>query len=157
FEQFRETVVNNTTTITVPTAAYRIGDFGAALTNRNVCPAATPNCDPLGRPIMENTVYDPLSTKVVNGQRVRDPFTGNVIPKSQLDPVSLKVVSLIPQPTNSGKVNNYLTTFTNPRLTYIPSVKIDHSLSAKTKISGYWSLTHTDTPNNGVLNAPIRS
>lgn len=114
FEQFRETVINNTTTITVPTAAYRTGDFSKALTNRNVCPAATPNCDPLGRPIMENAVYNPLSTQVVGGQRVRDPFVGNVIPKAQLDPVSLRVVSLIPQPTNGGLTNNYLAPFTNP-------------------------------------------
>ncbi|MBZ5673372.1 MAG: TonB-dependent receptor [Acidobacteriia bacterium] len=157
FEQFRETVINNTTTITVPTAAYRTGDFSKALTNRNVCPAATPNCDPLGRPIMENAVYNPLSTQVVGGQRVRDPFVGNVIPKAQLDPVSLRVVSLIPQPTNGGLTNNYLAPFTNPRLTYIPSLKLDHSLSAKTKISGYWSLTSTNTPNNNTLPAPITS
>ena len=157
FEQFRETVVNNTTTITVPTPAYRNGDFSRALTNRNVCPAATPNCDPLGRPIMENAVYDPLSTKIVGGQRVRDPFAGNTIPIAQLDPVSLKVVSLIPQPTNGGLVNNYLAPFTNPRLTYIPSLKLDHSLSAKTKISGYWSQTSTSTLNNNTLPAPITS
>ena len=157
FEQFRETVINNTTTITVPTLAYRTGDFSKALTNRNVCPAATPNCDPLGRPIMENAVYDPLSTKIVGGQRVRDPFAGNIIPTAQLDPVSLKVVSLIPQPTNGGLVNNYLAPFTNPRLTYIPSLKLDHSLSAKTKISGYWSRTSTNTPNNNTLSAPITS
>jgi len=77
----------------------------------------------------------------------------NVIPTGQLDPVSLKVVSLIPQATNAGLTNNYLAPFTNPRLTYIPSVKIDHSLSAKTKISGYWSRTSTNTPNNNTLPA----
>ena len=138
-------------------AAYRTGDFGKALTNRNVCPAATPNCDPLGRPIMEN----PSTTRcrrrwsTASGSATRS--SGNVIPTAQLDPVSLKVVSLIPQPTNAGLTNNYLASFTNPRLTYIPSLKLDHSLSAKTKISGYWSRTSTNTPNNNTLPAPITS
>ena len=36
--------------------------------------------DPLGRPIMENAIYDPRTTRVVNGQVVRDPFPNNVIP-----------------------------------------------------------------------------
>jgi hypothetical protein len=74
FEQFRETVINSNTPVTVPTTAYRIGNFTQALTGRNVCPTATPNCDPLGRPIMENTVYNPQTQRTVNGQVVRDPF-----------------------------------------------------------------------------------
>jgi len=80
FEQFRETVVNNNSPITVPTAAYRTGDFRQALTNRNVCPAATPNLRSLGRPIFENTVYDPKSQRIApNGQVIRDPFSNNTI------------------------------------------------------------------------------
>jgi hypothetical protein len=157
FEQFRETVINNTTSITIPTLAYRTGDFRQALTGRNVCPASTPNCDPLGRPILENAVYDPLSDRVVNGQRVRDMFPNNIVPLGQQDPVALKVVSLIPQPTSSGLINNYLPTYTNPRLTYIPSVKIDYSLSPRSKVSGYWSRTSTSTPNNNTLPVPITS
>ena len=51
-----------------PTQAYRNGDFSAALTGRVL------GTDPLGRPIMENAIYDPRTTRVVNGQVVRDPF-----------------------------------------------------------------------------------
>ena len=86
FEQYRETVVTNNVPITVPTAAYRAGDFSQALTGKNLCPAATPNCDPLGRPIFENTIYNPLTQRSVNGQVVRDPFPNNTIPLSQQDP-----------------------------------------------------------------------
>ena len=47
--------------------AYRIGDFQQALTGKNVCPAGNLNCDPLGRPIMENAIYDPRTTRTVGG------------------------------------------------------------------------------------------
>jgi hypothetical protein len=157
FEQFRETTINNNSPITVPTLNYRAGNFLQALTGRNICPTATPNCDPLGRPIMENTIYDPLTQRVVSGQTVRDPFPNNTIPVQQLDPVALNVQKLIPLPTSSGLVNNYLTSYRNPRLTYIPSVKVDYQLSAKSKLSGYWSRTYTDTPNNGALPDPLKT
>ncbi|HEY4360994.1 MAG TPA: TonB-dependent receptor [Bryobacteraceae bacterium] len=157
FEQYRETVLNSTTPITVPTAAYRNGNFTQALTNRNLCPTATPGCDPLGRPIMENTIYDPLSQRTAaNGQIVRDPFPNNTIPVQQQDPVALAVQKLIPQATNStALINNYLTSYSNPRLTYIPSLKLDYQLSSKSKLSGYWSRTSTNTPNNSALPVPI--
>jgi hypothetical protein len=162
FEQFRETIINNNTPINVPTALYRAGDFSQAMlvsngARRNVCLAATPNCDPLGRPIYENAVYDPRSTREVNGQRVRDPFLNNTIPVAQLDPVALKIQSMIPQPNQNGTgfLNNYLTTYTNPRLTFIPSTKIDHQVSPDLKISGYWSRTRTSTPNNNAMPFPL--
>ena len=139
FEQYRETIINSTTPVTVPTAAYRSGNFSQALTGRNLCPAATPGCDPLGRPIMENTVYDPDTQRIVNGQVVRDPFPGNIIPLNRQDPVALAIQNLVPAATSSGLINNYLVSYTNPRLTYIPSLKIDYQLSSKSKISGYWS------------------
>ncbi len=157
FEQYRETVINSNSAITVPTALYRQGNFTQALTGANVCPAATPNCDPLGRPIMANAVYDPLTQRVVAGQVVRDPFPNNTIPLAQQDPVALKIQSLIPTPTSAGLTNNYLTSYSNPRLTYIPSVKIDYQLSSRTKVSGYWSRTSTDTPSNTALPFPITS
>src|SRR6185312_5715492 len=155
FEQYRETVINSTTPTTVPTAAYRNGDFRTALTGKNLCPAATPNCDPLGRPIPENGFYDPATQRVENGQIVRDLFPENTIPLNRQDPVALAVQKLVPQPTSSALTTNYLVSYRNPRLTYIPSVKIDYQLSANSKISGYWSRTSTNTPNNAALPSPI--
>jgi len=166
YEQFRETVINSTSPQNVPTLAYRQGDFSQAMLTqngqiRNVCPGAAQNpnvgCDPLGRPIYENQIYDPLTTRVVNGQTVRDPFLGNRIPAAQMDPVFLKMQSLIPLPNQNGTsfFQNYLSPITNPRLTYIPSVKIDHQVSSKFKISGYWSRTRTQSPNNTSFDFPL--
>src|SRR5437868_5109094 len=66
FEQYREFFVVNDTVISVPTDAYREGNFASALTGRTL------GTDPLGRPILEGQIFDPLTTRNVNGQLIRD-------------------------------------------------------------------------------------
>lgn len=151
FEQFRETQVTNFP-VTVPTPAFRKGDFREALTGRRL------GTDGLGRDIFENVLYDPTTERVVNGVRYRDPYPNNIIPPEKLDPVALKVQEYIPLPNRPGLTNNYVPSELNPRVSQIPSLKIDHSLNARLKISGYWSRTQTDTPNNtSGLPQPISS
>ena len=118
--------------------AYRNGDFSAALTGRVL------GTDPLGRPIMENAIYDPRTTRTVNGQVVRDPFPNNVIPRELFDPVALQIQSLIPAPDNAELLNNYGPDIQNHRNQWIPTVKIDHNIGSGTKLSGYWSAQFTD-------------
>ena len=150
FEQFRETIITNNSALTVPTPAYRSGNFQQALTGKLLSPN-----DGLGRPVLENTIYDPASDRLVNGVRYRDPFPNNTIPLAQQDPVALNVLKLVPLPTRPGLTNNFIPTFSNSTVTYIPSIKIDHSISSNLKISGYWSRTGTSTPNNDGLPYPI--
>ena len=57
--------------------------------------------------------------------------------------MALKVQALIPQVTGPGLVNNGIYPFNTDRDTYIPALKIDHSLNSKMKISFYGSFTHT--------------
>ncbi len=123
---------------TVPTTAYRLGNFSQALTGRQL------GTDPLGRPIMENEIYDPLTTRIVNGQVVRDPFPGNVIPQSRIDPVALKIQALMPNPANNSLINNYPATLLLSDLRSIPSLKIDQNLGLNTKISFYWGQWRDD-------------
>lgn len=136
--------------LTVPTAAYRNGDFGAAL-------SATGNkvlgSDFAGRPIIQNSVYDPLSEHPVsstNSQIVRDAFPGNaIVPLSRLDPVAVKVQSLIPTPQGpnaTGLIQNYVNPYTVQSKDYIPSIKIDHALSSKMKLSYNWGKTYIAVP-----------
>lgn len=139
FEQFRENLIVNNKSLTVPIDAYRTGDFGAALTGRSV------GQDQLGRPLAENMIFDPNSDFVENSLRFRNPFPNNVIPTAQLDPVAVAIQKLIPAATRGGLVNNYLPVYSNPRTTDIPSVKLDHNLSNTMKLSGYWSRTATST------------
>ncbi len=75
----------------VPTAAERVGDFS---NYRNTA----------GKLI---TVYDPLTTQIVNGQTVRTPYANNVIPASEMNPVGLNIASIYPLPSTSGSFNNF--------------------------------------------------
>jgi hypothetical protein len=118
---------------TIPTAAFRQGDFSYLLTGKTLA------TDPLGRPIKEGTIYDPFTERIVNGQRVRDPFLNNKIPTDRFDSVAAKIQALIPAPTNTAQTNNFIPNCSAPSRTTNPSLKIDHSLSSKVKISGYWS------------------
>ena len=77
---------------TVPSALERAGDF-----------SQTRTAD--GRPI---TIYDPLTTRLENGQYVRDAFPGNVIPASRIDPVALALLQRVPLPNAAGLTNNLL-------------------------------------------------
>jgi hypothetical protein len=129
---------------TVPTDAFRNGDLSAILNingvvNRNI------GTDPFGRPIFQNQIYDPQNFTVVNGQRMLQPFPNNMIPSSRIDPVARKILDTLPRPTVAGAlVNNYQATLPFQKIQKIPSLKIDHTFSDKSKISGYWSQQNTD-------------
>jgi hypothetical protein len=146
FEQFRQ-LNEYQRYFTVPTAAYRSGDFRQALTGRRL------GTDALGRAIMEGTIYDSQTQKIVNGQVVRDPFPGNVIPnlKNRIDSVAGKIQSLLPMPNvpttsypnpavNSDPtlvVDNYLAPWKNSRLDSIGSIKINQNF-ARSRVSFYY-------------------
>ncbi|HEY7391498.1 MAG TPA: TonB-dependent receptor [Bryobacteraceae bacterium] len=146
WEQFREFETINGQADTVPTLAYRNGNFQTALTGRNLCPTATPGCDPIGRPIMEGTIYDPSTQRLAsNGQIIRDPFPNNTIPLANMDPVALKIQALIPLPNvpGAGLVNNGIYPYVSDRVTGIPSFKIDQIISPRHKVSFYFSEIYT--------------
>ena len=139
FEQFLESQTVNTMALTVPTQAYRDGNFANASTGRVLA------TDPIGRTIIEGTIYDPGTQKLApNGQTIRDPFANNKIPLTQQDPVALKIQALIPAATLPGFTNNGIYPWVSDRVTTIPAVKLDHSLSAKAKLSIYSSETRTN-------------
>jgi hypothetical protein len=152
FEQFREDQNIRNGISTVPTPAYRNGDFSAALGPRLTI-AGAPATDAAGQPLFQNEIFDPSSTyKAPDGTLVRTPFTNNQVPIQRMDPVALKVQSMLPLPLgplSTQLVNNYaIPAYTNFRHTTIPSVKLDHSLSPTIKMSGYWQQTRTVAPNN---------
>jgi hypothetical protein len=53
-------------------------------------------------------IYDPATTRVVNGVVVRDPFPGNVIPANRIGSLAKQWLQYLPQPTNDNPLNNYL-------------------------------------------------
>ena len=56
---------------TTPTDAFKAGDFGALLTGNQI------GTDALGRPIFGGQIFNPATTRLVNGVPVRDPYPGN--------------------------------------------------------------------------------
>ena len=68
--------VNTTTFDNVPTPAFRTGDFSSIIT---AVGARNLGKDPLGRNIIQNSIYDPGTQRLVSGQIVTDPFPNNVI------------------------------------------------------------------------------
>jgi hypothetical protein len=156
FEQFREDQLIGDRLTTVPTTAYRQGDFSAALISRLTI-AGQPATDAAGTALIQNQIFDPRTTRTAaDGSPVRDPFPGNIIPLTRMDPVALKIQGFIPLPLTSGVVNNYpIPAFINYRYTTIPSFKLDHNLSSTIKLAWYYSENHTTTPNADGLPDPI--
>jgi hypothetical protein len=68
WEQLRANQLINNQFNTVPTTAYRSGDFAQAMTGRTLA------TDPLSRSILEGAVYDPATQRTANGQTIRDQF-----------------------------------------------------------------------------------
>ena len=79
---------------TIPTPAMVKGDFSEFAGIRD--PDTT---------VRQGQIFDPASTRIVNGQQVRDPFPGNIIPPNRFDPSSAKIMALYPvtnQPIKTG-------------------------------------------------------
>ena len=55
-----------------------------------------------------STIYDPNSLREVDGKFFRDPFPGNIIPLSQMDPVSAQAKDWYPDPKNDRLTQNFL-------------------------------------------------
>lgn len=100
-EQIRQVIPDPFVT-SVPTAAQRSGDFSTTYYATNAA----------GQPQLQ-TIFDPFSTRTVNGALVRDAFPGNRIPTSQINPVAARVLALIPLGNTAGNAITGLNNFTN--------------------------------------------
>ena len=128
---------------TVPTAALESGDFSGMLTGRNL------GTDIAGRPLLENTIYDP-STRSTNasGQFVLQPFPNNSIPVARFDPVAVKILKYLPPATYPNlPVNNLLLIQPFHKIQDLPSFKIDENITSKSRVSFYFAKEITDKSN----------
>jgi hypothetical protein len=155
FEEYREIVTTTNTLFTVPTAAVQGGNFSGVELSSPVLLNGSPLVTPQGTPVFQQEIFNPASTTTVNGLQTRVPFPNQQIPISMMDPVALKIQALLPAANLPGSVNNFNPIYSNLKVSPIPSVKIDHALNEKMKISGYWGRTATSVPNNDGLPAPI--
>ncbi|MFT4114110.1 TonB-dependent receptor [Silvibacterium sp.] len=146
WEQIRYSV-GAITTATVPTAAELGGDFSApALFNTSNIVGTNP-CD--GTPVYQGQIFDPSTTRTVNGVECRTAFPGNKIPGG-FSPAALKLLSYFPQATNSNVFNNYVLSSTSPIQNTTYTLRIDANLTAKSKL---WS-SYSTRDNNRVSGTP---
>jgi hypothetical protein len=91
-------------------------------------------------------VYDPSTgRRDASGAFLRDPFPGNVIPKSRWSSISSKMVAMHPQPTYPGLTNNYQAVTGSPEQDHRSSgFKIDHMFTDAHRLSGMFN--YTDRP-----------
>ena len=151
FEQFRQSAFTSNTVGIVPTAAQRNGDFSAALSRHLQRPIRTASR------FASIEIFDPATQSTVNGIQERAPFPNNTIPVSRFDPTAVIIQNMIPLPNSPGLFNYTAPGYSNFRHTTIPSFKIDHNLSEKMKLSGYYSATKTVSPQtNGFPQAVYR-
>jgi hypothetical protein len=136
-------------TDTVPNAAFLKGDFSAISPNGtcSACgalgiPTGSITTDPAGHAVFANEIFNP-TTRLANGTAT--PFPNNQIPSSLFSPLSQKFIALFPTATNNNFAGNLSTSIAGGRYSAIPSIKVDHNLSDKDKLSFYYSRINTES------------
>jgi hypothetical protein len=113
----------NSTFVTVPTAAERLGDFSALLAAGS-----------------QYQIYDP-STAVQSGSTVtRQPFAGNIIPASRISPIAQNYLNFYPAPNLTQGVS---ATGVNNFLSNAPTIddfnnylgRLDYNMSSKSRLN----------------------
>jgi hypothetical protein len=126
---------------TVPTAAFRQGDFSALCQTgfdaTGVCTIPSSSNSSL----MAVTIYDPATTtanpnynpneptSTTNTPYLRTPFPNNVIRTSRLNSVATNVLSYLPAPTNGNLLNNEQVVTRGSNVTWRINPRIDYNFS----------------------------
>lgn len=131
YERFRD---NSPFTInqTVPTILERNGDFSQTFNSDGSL----------------QQIYNPFQVSCTplsgGGQNcIRQPFAGNRIPATMMDPVGAKLVNLYPQPNGPGVGPAHLFNFTDKLVQTSPSwqfdIRADEDFSSRNRLTGRYS------------------
>jgi hypothetical protein len=106
--------LGRTTRATIPTMAFRNGDFSASPT----------------------IIYDPLTGNADGTGRT--PFPGNIIPANRISPVARSILSNLPEPNLAGALGqiNFQAPYVRDKTTKSFDVKINQQITSKDSISG---------------------
>ena len=110
----------NTNLVTVPPNSWHTGDLSQATT----------------------TIYDPATGNALDGTG-RTPFAGNTIPLERINPVSAKIMSLVPATNQSYSItkiaNNYFGLLPFQKTSDSFDVKLDYNVTDNDRLSGRFS------------------
>ena len=132
------------TTNTVPTTAEKTGDFSALL--------AVPGTG------ASYQIYNPFTRRAAStaGRYQEDPFPGNIIPASLINPVGKAVLSYFPTPLSAGNpdgTNNMLDSSVTEKAKYYNlSWRVDHNLNDNQRIFARVSIYRRDSTYNNYFN-----
>ncbi|MFZ0593794.1 MAG: TonB-dependent receptor [Bryobacteraceae bacterium] len=127
---------------TVPTLAER--DSGYTNFSDLITLQSGSLTDATGKSYPLGTIFDPATTQSIgNGQYVRTPFPGNMIPASRLDPNAVNLLNLYPAPTSPGLLNNYSVNRNATTDVNQYDVRIDENFSEKDQLFGRYSWSHS--------------
>jgi hypothetical protein len=103
--------------LTMPTQAEKGGDFSG----------------------ISQVIYDPFSTVATPTGFSRQPFPGNKIPPSMINPVAAKLLSYYPNPTNSALSDNFSASASSAATSDEYGIRIDHDITDNVRLFGRWS------------------
>jgi Carboxypeptidase regulatory-like domain/TonB dependent receptor len=136
--RIRQALIYEETVPTVATRASGYTDFS------DLYSASTGTLsDLLGRTFPVGQIFDPATTRAVTAGQVdpvtgltatgngyvRDPFSGNIIPSSRIDPNAVKLLNLYPLPTSPGLFNNYASSPVQSLTTNSFDVRMDQNFN----------------------------
>jgi len=152
----------------VPYASELGGNFGDLLTTTPVlvngtgcaAPAApcVPAVDSLGRPIYQGQMYNPYSEGYTKGTTatatVRDPFAGNIVPSTMINPTALMWIKSLWPAANYGPGGNHFPNYTGTSNDVVSGnqfgVRLDHNFGNNDTLYGafYYVKATEDKPCN---------
>lgn len=127
YDGIRVRSANNVLT-TVPTAAFRSGDFSSQLPNR--------------------PIFDPQSGGA--GGVGRTLFPGNIIPPNRLNPIVQSLLAKLPLPTQAGQDANFFATQINPIDQNLGTIRADYVINDNSRFFS----RYTRQQGNSFLNVP---
>lgn len=129
----------------VPTARELAGDFSQTVFVRPGSAAGE-----------QIRIFDPQTSRVVNGVRTRDPFAGNVIPANRINSIARSVLALLPAPNLPGDpVTQRRNYFFNGRNSYtrdVFSARVDQFFNEKHRlfVRMNWQENLSEVPNSAI-------
>ena len=97
FEKTHQEEQTSTAFRTLPTREFQNGDFSRLFDpgyTGDARSGTVVGTDVLGRPVRFGQVYDPRTTRVVDGRVVRDPFPNNIVPRPLWDAVARNTIEM---------------------------------------------------------------
>ena len=99
-----------------------------------------------GSPI---TIFDPTTTRQVGSGYVRDPFSGNIIPKSMMDPVAVNALNYYPLPNRptAPDLSNFQLPDPSGRKWASVAMRGDHQINSSNSLFMRFGWNHRTDPS----------